>query len=38
MAAIFYDFLLKIKNEFNLVGEIKFRYLLLDTVNLDGGN
>ena len=34
----FYDFLLKIKNEFNLVGEIKFRYLLLDTVNLDGGN
>ena len=30
----FYDFL----NEFNLVEEIKFRYLLLDIVNLDGGN
>ena len=30
----FYDFL----NEFNLVEEIKFRYLLLDTVNLNGGN
>ena len=27
-----------LKNEFNLVGEIKFRYLLLDTVNLNGGN